>query len=109
MIASILFLVFASISVVARPAGDRVTSLPGAIEAIAGEMFAGYVNVSETRNMFYWTNFEPNTMKHDTLLVWFAGGPGKTAFLRMMQLTPAERRVLGHSRLYEQEWPAACE
>jgi serine carboxypeptidase-like clade II len=72
---SFVLLLAAATAVVAAPAADKVTGLPGQ-PLVHFSQYAGYLDISATRSLFYWFT-EAETVKPNTpLILWLQGGPG---------------------------------
>lgn len=54
---------------------DRVVSLPDC-GPIPSPMYSGYLNVSDTRALYYVLQESLDDPSKDPLVIWFNGGPG---------------------------------
>jgi serine carboxypeptidase-like clade 2 len=70
-----LFCLLLATSALAKYAADKVTSLPGQ-PPVSFSQYAGYLDVSNTRSLFYWFVEAEAVTPNTPLIVWLQGGPG---------------------------------
>lgn len=64
---------------------DEILTLPGMdVEALPFRMFAGYLNVSRSRRIFYWFVESEKEPDKDPLAIWFNGGPGASGLTGLL-------------------------
>ncbi|VDL74707.1 unnamed protein product [Nippostrongylus brasiliensis] len=60
----------------AAPEWERVTSLPNLVEPLRSDHYAGYVQLSPAKELFYWYIESENSPATDPVVLWLNGGPG---------------------------------
>ncbi|KAK6055399.1 hypothetical protein COOONC_07098 [Cooperia oncophora] len=53
-----------------------ITDLPNLDEPMRSKQYTGYLNISETRKLFYWYIESENDPANDPVVLWLNGGPG---------------------------------
>ncbi|CAB3399234.1 unnamed protein product [Caenorhabditis bovis] len=60
----------------AAPESDRISSIPNLVEPFRSNHYVGYLNISSTKQLFYWYVESENKPEKDPLVLWLNGGPG---------------------------------
>ncbi|KAK6035115.1 serine carboxypeptidase, partial [Cooperia oncophora] len=60
----------------AAPEWEQIKSLPNLVEPLRSKHYAGYVQVSQTKQLFYWYIESENDPANDPLVLFLNGGPG---------------------------------
>jgi len=55
---------------------NQVTNLPGLPSSYTTPMFSGYIDIGETKGLFYWFVESENDPATDPVVLWTNGGPG---------------------------------
>jgi len=78
---------------------DLVLALPGLRRTLPFLQFAGYLDVTPTKHMFYWFVESEKDPINDPIVFWTNGGPGCSGFIGMMAemgpFRPLEDLTLG--------------
>lgn len=60
----------------AAPADQEITSLPNLTEPLRSKHYAGYLNISPVKQLFYWYVESEESPETAPLVLWLNGGPG---------------------------------
>jgi len=60
----------------AKPAADKIDSLPGWKGALPSDQYSGYLSVAGGSNMHYWLVESENNPDNSPTVLWLNGGPG---------------------------------
>lgn len=71
--------------VMGGPAHARFKRLPNATFDMPSDSYAGYLNISATKKIYYVFIESLSDPKTDPLMVWFNGGPGCSSLFGFMQ------------------------
>ncbi|XGW35221.1 hypothetical protein V3C99_018888 [Haemonchus contortus] len=67
-----LFLTLSS----AAPEWERINTLPNLVEPLRSKHYAGYVQISQVKQLFYWYIESENDPVNDPVVLFLNGGPG---------------------------------
>ncbi|EYC23744.1 hypothetical protein Y032_0015g2811 [Ancylostoma ceylanicum] len=62
--------------VTAAPEWELIQSLPNLVEPMRSKQYAGYLNISPVKQLFYWYIESENNPASDPVVLWLNGGPG---------------------------------
>ncbi|RCN27493.1 hypothetical protein ANCCAN_26772, partial [Ancylostoma caninum] len=60
----------------AAPEWELIESLPNLVEPMRSRQYAGYLNISPLKQLFYWYVESENDPTTDPVVLWLNGGPG---------------------------------
>ncbi|CAL2035836.1 unnamed protein product [Caenorhabditis brenneri] len=60
----------------AAPADEEITTLPNLTEPLRSKHYAGYLNISPVKQLFYWYVESEESPETAPLVLWLNGGPG---------------------------------
>ncbi|CAI5454225.1 unnamed protein product [Caenorhabditis angaria] len=73
----------------------EIFKLPGQNFNFDSKQFAGYLNVTDSKRMFYWLAESENNVTTDPLIFWFNGGPGCSSLTSLFLTGPFNIDSLG--------------